>query len=653
MKILPINYYGISNNYSKKAQAIRNILNIPSEPDNIAINNKNSYPNSIAFEGVSVKGITRQRGLYHHISALPAKGSFCGQFLDLETTKFINFLVKAKQTHWIVNPLNEITEDMCPYNPVGRFGKNKYLVNMNVLTSTKYGNLLKKKELSPFDTSNTFTLDMLKTQKDPMFEKAYNRFIKLPKNSSIKKEFNDFCNKNNSTWLDTYAIYDVISRKFGKSWYQWDKSLITAPEKVDKENSLDKIVLESLKKLGVELSPVSYQHAKNLYKFEQFLFNKQFNDTLDLLKQNNLKIMTDFPIGVCADGVDTWFQKDMFLLDKETLKPIVVTGCPSQKNGADFTQVWGHAQLDFDKQATWDYLETSLNQMLAVSDVRLDHFAAYANRAKIPTKYKTNDGRVLEGNDIFKEKPFGMGVGFFEQTWIEDIASKKNPKNGENIFDLFIRLAKQNDKDVKDAYMIESLGKLTKEPAYIEKFEKKYGDYFTHQRAVFPKNLNDPSIEQELGSSPRDFVVLTSNHDKPSLRDSIKALLIEEGNNNGGKFTDFCKKELKLDEKSLLDIDSVQLDLMKWFYTKFKKHHIHTTLMDALSLEGRFNIPGTTNASEERYLMSPTPEGLVALWTQVMPKEFLDKIDKNGNHAGYKDRAEKFIKLQKDLNVVI
>ena len=654
MKILTINNYKINSinnnvikpNFEKKPTDIQG-------NDSITINNKNNYPQAIAFEGVSTNGIVRQRGLYHHISALPAKGSFCGQFLDAETNKFIKFLAKAKQTHWIVNPLNELTEDMCPYNPLGRFGKNKYLVNMNILTDARYGKLLKEKELSPYDSGKVFDLNMLKTQKDPLFKLAYKRFQAIPDSNNLKKEYEKFCKKNDSVWLDTYATYDVISQKYGASWYTWPEDLIKAPENVNKNKNLDDVVYQTLKK-HKNISKQSFENSKNLYKFEQFLFDKQFKETLDILKENHLKIMTDFPIGVCADGVDTWANKNMFLLNKKTNKPLVVTGCPSQKGDKPFTQVWGHAQLDFNKKDTWKYLENSLNQMLEVSDVRLDHFAAYANRAEIPTRYVDANGKVYEGNDIFKEPPFGMGSGFFDKNWIQDIASFKNKNNNynENIFDMFIRLAKENNKDVKDAYMIESLGKLTKEPAYIERFEKIYGDHFTHQRAVFPKNFKDSTIIEELDTSPRDFVVLTSNHDKPALRECIKDLIQAE-NEIGGVFTEFCKNELKLAEDTLTNIDKVQRNLMEWFYTRFNKHHIHTTLMDALSLEGRFNIPGTTNASEERYFMSPTPEGLIGLWTQVMPKDFLNRIDRNGNHSGYKDRADEFINLQTKLNTLV
>ncbi len=483
MRVSAINNFKI-NTINNKSTIQKNIYsrNLQNS-DSLTIGNSRKYSQAIAFEGASLNGLVRQRGMYHHISALPAKGSFCGQFLDAETVKFINFLKKAKQTHWIVNPLNELSEDMCPYNPIGRFSKNKYLVNLNVLTNNEYGKLLHPKELSSFDTSSTFTLEMLKTQKDPLFKIAYNRFIKFPKSSGLKKEYENFCAKNDSVWLDTYATYDVISRNFGQSWYQWDEKFITAPERVTPEKSLDDVVLSAFKETGHTISPTEYMQAKNLYKFEQFLFDKQFKETLKSMGKD-LKMMTDFPIGVCADGVDTWFKKDMFLLDKETFKPTVVTGCPSQKDGKPFTQVWGHAQLDFSKQATWDYLEASLNQMLEVTDVRLDHFAAYANRANIPTKFIDKTGRVLEGNDIFKKEPFGMGVGFFDESWIENIAEKKNPKNGENVFEMFMRLAKENGKDPKDAYMIESLGQLTNE-MFISMVLKKNMGTCLHIKELF------------------------------------------------------------------------------------------------------------------------------------------------------------------------
>ena len=99
---------------------------------------KSNIYNAISFTGVNGKGQVKQRGMLFHISSLPATRSYCGQFLDPETDKFIDFLQRSHQTHWIMNPLFAIGEDLCPYNASGRFSKNIHLVNLNELTKNEY-----------------------------------------------------------------------------------------------------------------------------------------------------------------------------------------------------------------------------------------------------------------------------------------------------------------------------------------------------------------------------------------------------------------------------------------------------------------------------------------------------------------------------------
>ena len=54
---------------------------------------------AIPFTGITAKGLVKQRGMLMHITSLPAHRSFCGQFCDPQTTEFINWLAKSKQTH--------------------------------------------------------------------------------------------------------------------------------------------------------------------------------------------------------------------------------------------------------------------------------------------------------------------------------------------------------------------------------------------------------------------------------------------------------------------------------------------------------------------------------------------------------------------------
>ena len=235
------------------------------------------YRNAMSFKGINAKGLVKQRGMYMHITSLPATRSFCGQFGDIQTTKFINWLAAAKQTHWIINPLNALEAHLCPYSAAGRYSRNKFIVNLNKLISDEYGGILKEDELPEDITTPSFTLEMLEKQKNPRFKLAYERFKILDETSPIKKEYNEFLAKNNQLWLDDYANYDVISKYFGPNWHTWPKKLQTVPEDAKKDNvEIAKKAYPLLKKRDKSITKDEFKNQVDLYKFEQFLFDKQF-----------------------------------------------------------------------------------------------------------------------------------------------------------------------------------------------------------------------------------------------------------------------------------------------------------------------------------------------------------------------------------------
>ena len=81
----------------------------------------------------------------------------------------------------------------------------------------------------------------------------------------------------------------------------------------------------------------------------------------------------------------------------DKFNPIKTSGCPPEANNPH-TQSWGHPLFDYDSQKFWDYQEKSLKKMIAESDLRLDHFVGYINRAEIPQTYVKPDGTVLKGD---------------------------------------------------------------------------------------------------------------------------------------------------------------------------------------------------------------------------------------------------------------
>ena len=592
--------------------------------------------NAVSFSGITGRGEVKQRGMMFHISSLPAERSCCGQFLDPETDDFIDFLVKSKQTHWIMNPLNQLGEDLCPYNANGRFSRNKYLVNLNVLTSEKYGNLLEESELPDDIPMPAFTLDALRKQKDPRFEKAYSRFEKLDESHPLKQEYNRFEEDNKSLWLETYSIYDALSKEFGDSWKEWPERLQTLPE----THKGARLALPLRFELGEMRQPKDtvdrVMNNIGLFKFEQFMYDKQFKEFKQKLDDNGIRLILDLPIGVSPVGVDVWSNKNMFLLD-ENLEPAKVSGCPPEGNYS-YTQMWGHALYNYDSPEFWEYQENSLRQLLREGDLRLDHFPGYINRAEIPVSYTKKDGTVLEGHDIFLPKrKGGMGVAFYPPEWTVNIDEKRSP-NGENMFKLFKRVATEEGLKPEDCYILESFGPMTETGAY-KKFHEEFGGDFVSQRVPVAMGIYNKPAEQG------NFALLTGNHDLPPLKEYIDKYLAS-GDRTFGKF---CQKELELTKDGMKDSDVVMTELMKWHYTRKNVKQVQTTLQDALQIRYRPNIPGSHNGMIEKYEMQTTPEALLPFWSKVFPKGFLKRDNKDGINPGYAEAADRFVKMMEEL----
>ncbi len=636
-----LNYILPADNRKKTTIIQNNYLNDSFQKQNIY--------NAVSFTGVDGKGRVKQRGMLFHISSLPATRSYCGQFLDKQTDEFIEFLQKSHQTHWIMNPLFALGNDLCPYNASGRFSKNKYLINLNELTKSKYGNLLKESELPDDITAPLFTMDMLKRQKDPRFAKAYSRFEKLDSTHPLKVEYKKFEKENDELWLNKYAAYDALSEKYGTNWKKWPKDIQMLPEKVkDGDTTFE------------EYFKGKDSDNFKRYKFEQFLYDKQFTEFNNQLKSKGIRLILDLAIGVDPNGVDTWANKDIFLLDKN-FNPTKVSGCPPEA-AYPYTQVWNHALYNYDSPEFWTYQENSLKKLLKEGDLRLDHFVGYINRAEIPTKYETPDGRILKDSEIFAPKENGgMGKDFFKPDWIVRIDKKTNSR-GENMFELFKRVAKEQGLNPSDCYILEDFGPLAETEAYKE-FKKDFAEDFVSQRIPIAmgigENINKPQDKTNISNpknlaDQKNIALLTGNHDLPPLREYVDLLLDNKpknlnGDNSPMLFRKFCKEELHLTDEELKNRDVVMRELMKWHYTRENVKQVQTTLQDALGLYFRPNIPGFWNGMEDKYKMKTTAEALLPFWSRVFPKDFLSRTEKTGINPGYKDLADDYIKMMDDL----
>ena len=652
MRIQAINSNFFVNKIQKQAQ----IKNQPesSEIDSFTkkTNLQSYYPNAISFEGLNAKGLVKQRGILMHITSLPSHRSFCGQFGDPQIKTFIQIMKAFKQNLWIMNPLNALDHTLCPYGALGRYSRNKFIVNLNELATDKYENLLKENELPDDITTPNFTFKMLEEQKNPRFKIAFERFKQLDNNTPIKQEYNKFIEKNGSLWVNEYACFDMLSKKYGQKWLKWDKNLQTAPEDAKKEG----ISLEE--KIFSILGNREEKDNIDLYKFEQFLYDKQFHEFVEDLNKEGIHLVLDLPIGVSARGVDTWGKKNIFILD-ENFRPPIVSGCPPEK-AFGYTQCWEHALYNYDSPEFWEYQEETLRQLVETADLRLDHFVAYINRAEIPTSYTKKDGTVLHGKgEIFKPKSAGgMGANFFLDEWIVNIDDKRSPK-GENVFELFVRIAEECGKKPEDTYILESFGPLARTDAY-KKFEEKYGKKFITQRVPIAMGIAETNKKllnlnyAEIKEDTMPYAYLTGNHDMASLREYIDNLLgfndsIKKVDKKSQKrFKKFCKEQLKLTKEEMKNPETVWLNAMKWHYSRNVKQ-VQTTLQDALGIYWRPNTPGNWNGMYDKFLQKPTATALLDYWCKVFPKDFLTRDNESGIEPGYLKAVNRFKQIMDEL----
>ena len=239
---------------------------------------------------------------------------------------------------------------------------------------------------------------------------------------------------------------------------------------------------------------------------------------------------------------------------------------------------------------------------------------------------------------------------------------KKTNSRGENMFELFVRVAKEAGKNPEDCYILEDFGPLGETEAYKE-FKEKYGKNFISQRMPLAKgigcdikrmhDMDNQSNPYNL-SNQSNTAILTGNHDQPSLRTYVDKLLdspgkkFKDGKNSPALFREFCKKELKLTNEEMKDHAIVAKELMKWHYTQ-NVRQVQTTLQDALGIYFRPNIPGSWNGMNDKWLKKPTIESLLHYWSSVFPKGFLHRINESGINSGYKKPADEFIKTMDEL----
>ncbi len=182
----------------------------------------------------------------------------------------------------------------------------------------------------------------------------------------------DYCNTN-ATWLNDWALYSVLRRKFNyASWNNW-------PSEVKHR---DPATLDRLRQ----------QHGDELATAQalQFAFNQQWSALRDYCATRDIRFIGDIAIFVNYDSADVWTHPELFELNPD-LSPIRVAGVPPDYFSAT-GQRWGNPLYKWDvlRQSGFAWWVDRIRRAQFLYDViRLDHFRGFEAYWAIPAQDDT------------------------------------------------------------------------------------------------------------------------------------------------------------------------------------------------------------------------------------------------------------------------
>ena len=309
----------------------------------------------------------RSSGLLLHITSLPSNGGI-GDF-GPAAYAFADFLAEAKQRLWQVLPLSPTGYGNSPYAALSAFAGNPLLISLEYLAA--WGWIAKERIANLPGRSGDVHWDDVVSTKIPLIEEAARNFLHNHGREQWAR-FEGYC-RMNGTWLESYAFYSVLRRKFnGASWNTW-------PTKLAHRES--QAIEEIRKEYGEELA---------IEQIIQFAFDEQWSKLRAYCGKLGIKVLGDVAIFVNYDSADVWTNPGIFELDKDLL-PIRVSGVPPDYFSAT-GQRWGNPLYEWgvlEKQGFAWWVDRIRRAESLYDIIRLDHFRGFEAFWAIPAEDAT------------------------------------------------------------------------------------------------------------------------------------------------------------------------------------------------------------------------------------------------------------------------
>ena len=301
----------------------------------------------------------RRAGVLAHITSLP--GAFGNGDFSHDAYRFIEFAAASGFSIWQVLPLTATHADGSPYFSPSANAGNPLLISLDWLLDRGWLRALEPQVTA--DEATSYRRACLRQAGDGFFEEA---------DPAWMARFNAFCQRS-AAWLDDYAAFVALSAlNDGAPWTQWP------PAHRDRRGA------------GYDQALAQQAATLRQVRFEQFVFQTQWDDLRSYARRHGVALFGDLPIFVAHQSADVWAQPALWQLDAAG-DPTVVAGVPPDyfsKTG----QVWGNPLYCWDAHRAEGYawwLRRLARQRELFDILRIDHFRGLEACWEIPAGAET------------------------------------------------------------------------------------------------------------------------------------------------------------------------------------------------------------------------------------------------------------------------
>lgn len=299
----------------------------------------------------------RASGVLMHISSLYGDYS-CGS-LGKSAFEFVDFLKSCGFSYWQVLPTGLCDECNSPYKSPSAFAGTPFFIDLEILE--------KKGLLTEAELENTRQQSPYVCEFDRLKSERLSLLFKAAERAKNKDEINELIDENKelSDFCEFAALKQANADRFWKEW------TVKTPKAED----------------------------VFAWRFIQYEFFTQWQKLKDYADKNGIKLIGDMPLYVDLDSSDVYFNRELFMLDKNG-DPTDVAGVPPDYFSAD-GQLWGNPLYDYGKmeQDGFSWWKRRIAHNLKMFDgLRIDHFRGIESFFAVKNGETTaKNGRWIKG----------------------------------------------------------------------------------------------------------------------------------------------------------------------------------------------------------------------------------------------------------------